>query len=273
VVGPVTISNNSDASAKRIVRLDDLTFNAPILVRFHDDLQFGLVSSNGRAGEERCADESPNTATDEYIAALGWIPSDALIPVDPRYNIPPGTKPMVLHRLEGDPKIDRIFWGYKPTGYKRGPISNARLDTVLANKWPWSWIIKGGARVIVPADGWYEWTGEKGHKEPWYIRAKDEKPVLMAAITPWHPGLEPDAAHGAAIVTDDSAGGMVDIHDRRPVILTREDAQEWIDPETTVERALDLLTTGRPESAFVWYRVTTKMNNSRYELADAIEPI
>lgn len=211
--------------------------------------------------------------TDEYIAALGWIPQDALIPVDPRYNIPPGTLPMVLHRLEGDPKIDRIFWGYKPPKSKK-PFGNARLDTVLANKWPWSRVIKGGARVIVPADGWYEWTlDENERKVPWFIRAKDEKPLLMAAITPWHPGSEPDAAHGAAIVTDDSAGGMVDIHDRRPVILTREDAQEWIDPETTIERALELLTTSRPESAFVWYRVTTKMNNSRYELADAIEPI
>jgi putative SOS response-associated peptidase YedK len=23
-------------------------------------------------------------------------------------------------------------------------------------------------RVIVPADGWYEWTGEEGRKQPWH---------------------------------------------------------------------------------------------------------
>lgn len=41
--------------------------------------------------------------------------------------------------------------------------------------------------VIVPADGWYDWTGEKGHKQPWYIRLKADKPMFMAGITNWKP--------------------------------------------------------------------------------------
>lgn len=79
--------------------------------------------------------------------------------------------------------------------------------------------------------------------------------------------------HGMAVVTDDTAGGMVDIHDRRPICLTQEDAQEWINPATPVERALEILGAARPETAFVWYRVDPKVNSSRYQGPDSIEPL
>nr|WP_276562048.1 SOS response-associated peptidase family protein [Alcaligenes phenolicus] len=123
-----------------------------------------------------------------------------------------------------------------------------------------------------PADGWYEWTGPKGDKQPWYISARDEHPILMAGITAWQPGKEVLAETGFAIVTDDSAGGMVDIRDRRPVCLTVDDALAWVDPETAVEDALGLLSTPRPESAFRWWQVTRAVGNSRYQGADAAEP-
>src|SRR5690606_17956325 len=128
-------------------------------------------------------------------------------------------------------------------------------------------------RIIVPADGWYEWTGEKGDKQPWFISAKDAQPILMAGITAWQPGKEVLAETGFAIVTDDAAGGMVDIHGRRPVCLTPDDALAWVDPNVPVEEALQILSTARPESAFRWWQVTRKMGNSRYEMPDASEPL
>lgn len=75
-------------------------------------------------------------------------------------HVPPGTRPLVMHRLgDGSEQTGCLFWGYKPSWYKRGPVSNARLDTVLKDS-PFrrpllTW------RVIVPCEGWYEWTGEK----------------------------------------------------------------------------------------------------------------
>jgi len=33
-------------------------------------------------------------------------------------------------------------------------------------------------RAIVPADGWYEWTGEAGKKQPWHIRLKTRRPMF-----------------------------------------------------------------------------------------------
>lgn len=189
-----------------------------------------------------------------------------------RYNVPPGTRPLTFHRLgDGSEQTDRLFWGYKPPWFKRPPASNARLDKILDNSAFWRTPIQ--RRVIVPADGWYEWTGEKGDKQPWYITAKDGQPILMAAVSNFQLGAEMGPEHGFAIVTDDSAGGMVDIHDRRPITLRPDDALEWLDPATTTDQAKQILSAARPESAFQWWQVTRAMGNSRYQLPDASEPI
>lgn len=209
----------------------------------------------------------------DYVETLHWNPRTILdVPDGPKHNVPPGTRPLALHRLgDGSEQVDRLFWGYKPPWYERGPASNARLDTILKQSPFWRPLLT--RRIIVPADGWYEWTGAKGDKQPWFINPKDGQPILMAGITAWQPGKEVLAETGFAIITDDSARGMVDIHDRRPIVLTADDALEWVDPGTPVDKALELLSTPRPESAFRWWEVTRKMGNSRYQMADASDPI
>lgn len=127
--------------------------------------------------------------------------------------------------------------------------------------------------MIVPAEGWLEWTGEKPNKQPWFIWPVDGRPILMATIAAWKEGAEPGEPHGSAIVTDDSAGGMVDVHDRRPEVLTAEHAREWLDPDTTVDQAKELLSVARHESDFEWYQVTKKMGDSRYQGEDSSAPI
>src|SRR5690606_37836884 len=154
---------------------------------------------------------------DDYEESLRWNPRTPLdLSEGLRFNIPPGTRQLVFHRLgDGSESADRHFWGSKPVWYKRGPASNARLDTVLKGSSFWKPLL--GRRVIVPADGWYEWTGQKGDKQPWFINARDEQTIFMAGIAAWQPGREVSAETGFAVVTDDAAGGMVDLHDRRPV--------------------------------------------------------
>ena len=214
-----------------------------------------------------------NTPID-YFEVIRWQPHQLGVdPAGPRYNVPPGTRPLALHCLGGEPTVDRVFWGYAPPWYTRAPVSNARIDTLLdPQKSFWRAPLAHG-RMIVPAEGWYEWTLEGDRKVPWFIHPKDGKPLMMATVSGWASGEAFDRAHGMAIVTDDVAGGMVDLHDRRPVVLTLDAAQQWADPATPVSRAKDIMTAGRPESAFVWHRVTTKMNSARYQLPDAIDPI
>lgn len=165
----------------------------------------------------------------------------------PRYNIPPGTRPMAMHRLAGDFELERLPWGWRPHNSKY-LMSNARLDKILANAWPWKLLTTHG-RILVPADGWYERKAlidePKPPKQPYFIHAADGAPLYFAALSNWRRGAEKDEAHGFAIVTNDAAGGMVDVHDRRPVALPPDLAQQWLDPEFPTAEAVALLAEGR----------------------------
>lgn len=218
-----------------------------------------------------CGRFSQREAAEIYAAKLGWKSGRTNVGEGLKYNIPPGTRPIVLHQLgDGSDQVDRLFWGYKPEWYKRSPVINARLDTILTKSPMWRGLL--GKRVLVPADGWFEWTGETGDKQPWFIHAKDGKPIYMAAITAWQPGKAEDVEHGFAIVTDASAGGMVDIHDRRPVVLAPDAAREWTSPDISIESALELLSTARPETAFKWHPVTRQMSNVKYQAPNTDHP-
>ncbi|VFR81122.1 Gifsy-2 prophage protein [plant metagenome] len=212
----------------------------------------------------------------EYVSQV--FASEDLVfqdPAGPRYNIPPGTRPLALHRLGGAVDLDRQYWSWRPQGSKYR-MNCARLDKVLAGSWPWKQLINRG-RIVVPADGWYEWkqleqAGKPG-KQPFYIHRVDEGPLFFAGLSNWRAGAQRDEAHGFAIVTNDAAGGMVDVHDRRPVALPPSVAKQWLDPETSVGQALELLQHGLAETLFKWHAVKQAVGNSRYELPDAIHPI
>ena len=151
---------------------------------------------------------------------------------------------------------------------------NAKLETIQRDGWPWRLIPRGG-RILVPADGWYEWkplsVEAQPAKQPYYIYG--EGPLYLPALSAWRPGDELDQAHGFAIVTNDTLGSMVDVHDRRPVALPPAVAAEWIRPKLAPAEALALLCHALPETAFFWHAVRQEVGNSRYERPDAMDPI
>ena len=182
----------------------------------------------------------------------------------------------MMHTLANEkPGFDVIHWGYQPPWAKdKGmPMTiNARLETA-ATKPYFRHMFRQG-RAIVPADGWYEWTGDKGRKQPWYIRLKTDRPMLLAAITNFRPFTDQDKQVGMVIVTAAADGGMVDVHDRRPVVLAPEDARLWMDNTLPAEQA-DMLARNRslPPESFEWYRVSTDVNNARHNEAYLIEAV
>lgn len=68
-------------------------------------------------------------------------------------------------------------------------------------------------------------------KQPYFIRLKSQRPMFFGALAEVHPGLEPGDNDGFVIITAASDTGMVDIHDRRPLVLTPKLAREWIEPD------------------------------------------
>ena len=55
---------------------------------------------------------------------------------------------------------------------------------------------------------------------------------------------------------------MVDIHDRRPLVLSADAVREWLSAETTSERAQEIAhEAALPEKEFTWHPVTAKVGN------------
>jgi hypothetical protein len=58
------------------------------------------------------------------------------------------------------------------------------------------------------------------------------------------------------IVIEDCEGGMVDIHDRHPLVLEPDDAVRWMDSETPVEEAAHIAQArSLPTEEFIWWAV------------------
>lgn len=101
----------------------------------------------------------------------------------------------------------------------------------------------------------------RGKKQPWFITRKVDEPIFMAALTNWIEFSQQEVETGVLIVTDDAEGGMVDVHDRRAVVLEPEDARRWMDPETPVEEAAHIgHTRSLQTEAFTWWKVDRAVN-------------
>ncbi len=67
---------------------------------------------------------------------------------------------------------------------------------------------------------------------------------------------------------------MVDIHDRRSVVLGVDLAREWLDPATPKERAEQILMQqGEPSETFEWFKVDRALGNVQNEGPELIRKI
>ncbi len=185
-----------------------------------------------------------------------------------RYNVAPTTRVALLRLVEEKLHADLVRWGWRPHWAKdRAAPINARVEKVAHSPffraiWP--------HRAIAPIDNWFEWVDEGGpKKQPYLIRRRDGRPALCAAIGQFSadldlPNSELNDHDGFVIITADAAGGMVDVHDRRPVVLAPELAREWLNPATSKEQAEQIaLNLGESPDVFEWYRVDPAIGNVR----------
>ncbi|MFT0865998.1 SOS response-associated peptidase family protein [Pseudomonas sp. CAM1A] len=192
-----------------------------------------------------------------------------------RYNVAPSTRVELIRPVPGGLSVDQVKWGWSPLwakGKRPDPI-NARAETVMTGKffkslWP-------NGRALAPANGWFEWIADPAdpkRKQPYYIQAADQAPLFFAALAEVHAGIEPDERDGFVIITAAADQGLIDIHDRKPLVLSPALAREWIDSATSEERATEIVQTGcRPASDFKWYPVGESVGNVRDQGKHLIE--
>ena len=93
-------------------------------------------------------------------------------------------------------------------------------------------------RCLVPADGWYEWTGEKGAKTKWLFTPKGNAPICFAGL--WDRCTTADAGEveSFTLVTQPLNPELLAYHDRAPVVLQKADWATWLDLDADVRPLL-----------------------------------
>lgn len=197
------------------------------------------------------------------LAQWGFPPIDLPTERIGNFNAAPGDKHWTFReRKDGRLMAEANRWHYLSRWAARKgmrPAINARLDKLLT---PYYRAMMTSGRIIVPADGWFEWIGDKANRQPWYIRARSGAPLYLAALTDHDPDMPDHDGAGFVLVTDAATGGMVDVHDRRPVVLTPDNARQWMNLDLSLEQAEILArSTSLPGDAFEWYAVDKEVNN------------
>ena len=74
-----------------------------------------------------------------------------------------------------------------------------------------------------------------------------------------------------SIVTTAARGAMEEIHDRQPVMLTRGEADAWLDPASSPDDLMAAIAAPAPELA--WHEVGREVGNVRHQGAELIAPV
>jgi putative SOS response-associated peptidase YedK len=168
-----------------------------------------------------------------------------------RYNVAPRQQVGVVERAQ-----DRGLTGltarrghlprWARTSKDRLQPINARNDKLLESKM-WRPLLNAAAhRVLIPADGWYEWikAEAKGEKPaPFHHRVDDGGWFAFAGlknVTKVDDLDEPITT--VTIVTTTANGPAARVHDRMPAVLAgREEELAWLNPDLGAEDAIELI--------------------------------
>jgi putative SOS response-associated peptidase YedK len=146
-------------------------------------------------------------------------------------NILPGhTIAAVIH--DGVNRLVQFRWGLIPYWAKDPSIGsrliNARAET-LSEKPSFRNAFKK-RRCLIIADGFYESLKEGKKKTPIYFRLKSGRPFGFAGLYEMWTSPEGQPVNTCTIITTEPNDLIQPIHNRMPVIVSKENESLWIDP-------------------------------------------
>ena len=131
----------------------------------------------------------------------------------PSYNVAPGQKILAL-----TDKFQTMEWGFSPYwAEKPFNLINARIETLFEKP-----SFTNSNRCLIPADGWYEWKLEDEVKTPYFHHLNGDI-FFFGGVFGGYRGKV-----GCAIVTKDAVESLKNIHQRMPLIISRQHFQDWL---------------------------------------------
>jgi putative SOS response-associated peptidase YedK len=149
----------------------------------------------------------------------------------PRYNIAPTDWHwLVRQKLETRQLLPARWglvnsWAHDAKG--AGRQINARAETALKSRaFGEAFLTR---RCVVPADGFFEWTGSKADRRPiWYHAPGGELLLFAGLYESWMDPATRVWMRSFTILTTDANETVAPVHDRMPVILRPERIDDWL---------------------------------------------
>lgn len=150
----------------------------------------------------------------------------------PRPQLHPG-EPLLLQRLEeGRLAVSLALWGLVPDWCDdprtaRRPI-NARAETVAERaSFRAAWRHR---RCLVPADGYFEWSGPAAARQAHWIRRRDQATFWLAGL--WERWIGPDGSEleTCCLLTTKANARLGSLHPRMPVVIPDGLEHPWLAP-------------------------------------------
>jgi putative SOS response-associated peptidase YedK len=166
---------------------------------------------------------------------LGPAPSN----MRPKYNVAPTeTVDVVIDRGNGR-ELVQMRWGLVPAWAKPDPKDpnkpatsfatfNARSEEV-ETKPTFRDVWRAKRRCLIPASGFFEWTGEKTDRQPHYFTRADGAIIGFAGLWDvWKNRKTGEDIYSCTILIHQPSRFMAQYHDRMPAILEEKDFDPWL---------------------------------------------
>ncbi len=164
---------------------------------------------------------SPQALAEYFDVASSDLPETLPLP---NFNVAPTQQAPVV--LDGPRRLEVMRWGLIPIWAKDVRIGrrtiNARAETVAEK--PAFRAAFRSRRCLVPADGFYEWTGPRGKRRPLNIHRTDGQPLALAGLWESHD----EFGRTFTIITTSPNAYMSAIYSRMPVVLERCNWDAWL---------------------------------------------
>jgi putative SOS response-associated peptidase YedK len=181
--------------------------------------------------------------------------------MQPRYNIAPTTQIQIIRRsADGGRELLMAHWRLIPTWWNK-PIKEFKLATFNARveevdtKASFRDAFKK-RRCIIPASGFFEWTGDKKGRTPHYFSASDGQIMGFAGL--WNIRKDDDGQDfiSCTMIVREADAWTEKYHDRMPSMLHPDDFDRWLDLSAGKE------VLRRPPRAMQEWIVSKRVNKS-----------
>lgn len=197
----------------------------------------------------------------------------------PSYNVAPSQEIAVIVHHEDARHIKKRHWGLVPFWARDTSVGtrmiNARMET-LSSKPAFKAALRH-RRCLIPANGFYEWQGGAGRKQPYYLCLPSGEPFAFAGLYEVWEDKEAPAGAGpyksCTIITTGASDSVKDIHHRMPLILEPEAYDAWLDPENKEPGRLEELLRTRCLKELKNHPVSTRVNRVENNSRECLEPL